>query len=214
MLRWPGFDADPPLTLLLCSADALPQGLPAVPKLIPVVLTIVALLAAGCGGSGSSNASQASSSPGQSNADPPKPGSGRGYPVDPHNVYAYDCARCLSPAVKGDPAYVYVPNSMSNTVTVIDQRTMRILRTFPVGALPQHITPAWDLSRLYADNDVGNSLTPINPRTGQAGTPIPVEDPYNLYFSPDGRYAIVVAERLQKLDFRDPQTMRLEHSVY
>jgi YVTN family beta-propeller protein len=109
---------------------------------------------------------------------------------------------------------VYVPNSMSNTVTIIDQRTLRILRTFPVGALPQHVTPAWDLSRLYADNDVGNSLTPIDPRTGRPGTPIPVEDPYNLYFSPDGRYAIVVAERLQKLDFRDPQTMHLEHSVY
>ena len=57
-------------------------------------------------------------------------------------------------------------------------------------------------------------MTPLNPRTGQPGTPIPVEDPYNLYFSPDGRYAIVVAERLQKLDFRDPATMRLEHSLY
>jgi len=37
----------------------------------------------------------------------------------------------------------------------------------------------------------------------------PGEDPYNLYFSPDGRYAIVVAERLQRLDFRNPATMRL-----
>jgi DNA-binding beta-propeller fold protein YncE len=40
---------------------------------------------------------------------------------------------------------------------------------------------------------------------------VPVQDPYNLYFTPDGRFAIVVAERLQRLDFRDPHTMKLRH---
>ena len=62
---------------------------------------------------------------------------------------------------------------------------------FPAtGALPQHVTPGYDLKTLYVDNDQGNSLTPINPRTGLPGRPIPVADPYNLYFTPDGRYAI------------------------
>ena len=56
-------------------------------------------------------------------------------------------------------------------------------------------------------------LTPINPQTGQPGRPIPVEDPYNLYFTPDGHFAIVVAERLLRLDFRDPHTMKLVHSL-
>jgi DNA-binding beta-propeller fold protein YncE len=80
--------------------------------------------------------------------------------------------------------------------------------------LPQHVTPSYDLRTLYVDNDLGNTLTPINPRTGKLGRPIPVEDPYNLYFTPDGRYAIVVAERLQRLDFRNPNTMALVHSLY
>jgi DNA-binding beta-propeller fold protein YncE len=84
---------------------------------------------------------------------------------------------------------------------------------FAVGALPQHVTPAWNLKRLYVDNDLGNSLTPIDPRTGRRSAPIPVEDPYNLYFTPDGRFAIVVAERLLRLDFRDPASMRLVHSL-
>jgi DNA-binding beta-propeller fold protein YncE len=129
------------------------------------------------------------------------------------NVYAYDRAGGLSSAVTGDPALVYVPNSMSGTVDVISQRTFRVVKQFPTGALPQHVTPAYNLKTLYVDNDLGNSLTPINPRTAQPGRPIPVEDPYNLYFTPDGRYAIVVAERLQRLDFRDPTTMRLIHSL-
>jgi YVTN family beta-propeller protein len=129
------------------------------------------------------------------------------------DVYRYAAAGELSATVRGDPALVYVPNSMSNTVDVISQRTLKVVDQFPVGALPQHVTPSYDLRTLYVDNDLGNSLTPIDPRTGRPGTPIPVEDPYNLYFTPDGRFAIVVAERLQRLDFRNPRTMQLVHSL-
>ena len=103
---------------------------------------------------------------------------------------------------------------MSNTVDVISQRTFKIVAQFPTGELPQHVTPAYNLKTLYVDNDLGNSLTPIDPRTGKPGTPIPVEDPYNLYFTPDGRSAIVVEERLQTLAFRNPNTMRARaHAV-
>ncbi len=129
------------------------------------------------------------------------------------NVYAADRAGNFSPAVGGDRALVYVPNSMSNTVDEISQRTLKIVGHFNTGALPQHVTPSYDLKTLYVDNDVGNTLTPVDPLTGTPGKPIPVEDPYNLYFTPDGSYAIVVAERLQRLDFRQPGTMRLVHSL-
>jgi DNA-binding beta-propeller fold protein YncE len=129
------------------------------------------------------------------------------------NVYRAGAAGAFSPQVHGDPALVYVPNSMSNTVDVISQRTLKIVGQFPTGALPQHVTPAWDLKTLYVDNDLGNTLTPIDPRTGRPGRPIPVEDPYNLYFTPDGRFAIVVAERLQRLDFRRPGSMALVHTL-
>jgi DNA-binding beta-propeller fold protein YncE len=129
------------------------------------------------------------------------------------NVYAADGAGRLSGAARGAKPLVYVPNSVSDTVDVIDQRTMRVVRHFSVGVLPQHVVPAWDLRTLYVTNDVGNSLTTIDPRTGRPGRTIPVEDPYNMYFTPDGRYAIVVAERLHRLDFRDPHTFALRHSL-
>jgi YVTN family beta-propeller protein len=134
-------------------------------------------------------------------------------PQSPANVYRHDLPADLSPAVRGDPALVYVPNSMSDTVTVISQRTLKVVGRFPTGALPQHVTPSYDLRTLYVDNDEGNSLTPIDPRTGRPGRQIAVEDPYNLYFTPDGRFAIVVAERLERLDFRSPRTMRLVRSL-
>ena len=130
------------------------------------------------------------------------------------NVYAADRAGNLSAAVRDAKPYVYVPNSDSNTVDVIDQHTFKIVRHFAVGGLPQHVVPSWDLKTLYVTNDTGNSLTPIDPRTGAPGTPIPVDDPYNMYFTPDGRYAIVVEERLHELAFRDAHTFALHRLVH
>ena len=134
--------------------------------------------------------------------------------LDRHDIYAADRPGLLSPAVRHDPALVYVPNSESDTLDVIDQRTYRIIGHYSVGQLPQHVTPSYDLRTLYILNDEGNSVTTINPRTGKPGRTIPVTDPYNMYFTPDGRYAIVVAEALQRLDFRDAHTMKLVRSVH
>ncbi|HUA03926.1 MAG TPA: YncE family protein [Solirubrobacteraceae bacterium] len=173
-----------------------------------LISAVVALLLAGCGSSHRSAATSTSIF-----RLPPPPAGDSREPRGDVNLYSADVPGDLSPTVRRDPALVYVPNSMSNTVDVISQRTLKIVERFPVGALPQHVTPSYDLRTLYVDNDLGNSLTPINPQTGRPGRPIPVEDPYNLYFTPDGRFAIVVAERLQRLDFRDPGTMRLAHSL-
>jgi YVTN family beta-propeller protein len=129
------------------------------------------------------------------------------------NVYAADRPGQLTGAAKHALQRIYVPNSNSNTVDVIDPHTFKVIDHFAVGGLPQHVVPAWDLKTLYVTNDTGNSLTPINPRTGKRGADIPVDDPYNMYFTPDGRYAIVVAERLHRLDFRNAHTFRLHHSL-
>jgi YVTN family beta-propeller protein len=131
----------------------------------------------------------------------------------PVDIYAADRPNALSQVVVHDRPLVYVPNSMSDTVDVIDPSTARVVEHFAVGGLPQHVVPAWDLKTLYVTNDRGNSLTPIDPVNGRPGPPIAVDDPYNMYFTVDGKYAIVVAERLQRLDFRDPHTFRLVKSV-
>jgi YVTN family beta-propeller protein len=142
------------------------------------------------------------------------PAPGRIPPIlDRNNIYAAGRPGLLSPVVRHDPALVYVPNSKSNTVDVISQKTFKVVEHFPVGALPQHVTPSWDLRTLYVTNDLSNSLTPIDPRTGRPGKPIAALDPYNMYFTPDGRWAIVVAEAHRQLDFRDAHTMALHHSL-
>ncbi len=133
--------------------------------------------------------------------------------LDPANVYAADAPGNLTGPARDALPRIYVPNSESNTVDVIDPTTYKIVGHYVVGALPQHVVPAYDLAHLYVTNDAGNTLTVINPRTARPVRTIPVEDPYNMYFTPDGRYAIVVAERLQRLDFRNAHTFALVKSV-
>ena len=120
----------------------------------------------------------------------------------------------FSPAVRGQLYRIYVPDSDRRTVHVIDPMTMTVSDVLRVGRNPQHVVPAWDLQRLYVTNDLSNSLTPIDPKTAKrAGPDISVDDPYNMYFTPDGKDAIVVAEAHANLDFRDPHTFSLVHRV-
>ncbi len=130
-----------------------------------------------------------------------------------NNIYAAEAPGQMSSATKGARALVYVPNSESNTLDVIDQKTFKVIAHHNIGRLPQHVTPSWDLKTLYVTNDYGNSLTPINPKTGELGKEIPVDDPYNLYFTADGTRAIVVAEALRRLDFRDPHSFVMKKSL-
>jgi DNA-binding beta-propeller fold protein YncE len=188
------------------------------------LLVAAALLGSVAGGGGDagppSGATPVASSAGGSAGSPalPRPAvlraasrlSGMPANLDPKDVYAADRPGALAAAVRGDRPLVYVPDTRSDDVSVIDQHTMRVVGRFAGGPEPQHVVPSYDLRTLYvaADRTPGGSLTPIDPRTGRPGRPVPVADPYNLYFTPDGRSAVVVAEYYQRLDFYDPRTWR------
>jgi len=137
--------------------------------------------------------------------------------VDPANLYSEAGAGKVQPAVAGALPRVYVPNLKSNDVYVIDPASFKVVDRFRVGVNPQHVVPSWDLKTLWVTNNAegrtDGSLTPIDPATGKPRPAIAVDDPYNMYFTPDGRSAVVVAEALKRLDFRDPQTMALQSSL-
>jgi YVTN family beta-propeller protein len=135
--------------------------------------------------------------------------------VDPANVYSETRAGNFSPAVADALSRVYAPNLQTGKVDVIDPTTFTVIDHFAAGQSPQHIVPSWDLQTLWVTGDESlprarGSLVPIDPRTGKPGTPVPVDDAYNMYFTPDGRSAIVVAEAMRRLEFRDPHTMALQ----
>jgi YVTN family beta-propeller protein len=137
--------------------------------------------------------------------------------VDPNNLYSETRSDKLSSIVAKHLPRVYVPNRSSNDVWVIDPATFKVVDKFRVGVHPQHVVPSWDLKTLWVNNNAegrdDGSVTPIDPLTGKPGKSIPVDDPYNMYFTPDGNAAIIVAEARKRLDFRDPQTMAMKYSI-
>ena len=137
--------------------------------------------------------------------------------IDARNLYSETAAGKVSPALSGDLERIYVPNLRSNNVYVVDPATLKVVDRFNVGIGPQHIVPSWDLRTLWVTNNAegrtDGSVTPIDPRTAKPGKAIPVDDPYNMYYTPDGKSAIVVAEARKRLDFRDPKTMALQYSI-
>ena len=137
--------------------------------------------------------------------------------IDARNLYSETAAGKLSPALAGDLERIYVPNLRGNDVYVVDPAAMKVVDRFKVGRSPQHVVPSWDLRTLWVTNNAerrtDGSLTPIDPRTGKPGPAIDVDNPYNMYFTPDGKSAIVVAEARKRLDFRDPKSMALQYSI-
>ncbi|MGH3743808.1 MAG: YncE family protein [Mycobacteriales bacterium] len=129
----------------------------------------------------------------------------------PVNVYAHDGVGMFAPPAAHAPYLLYVPESAGDGVDVVDPVKMKIIAHYKTGLDPQHVVPSWDEKTLYSTNDLSNTLTPFDPLTGRPKGPnIRVDDPYNMYFTPDGRHAIIVAEARQHLDFRDPHTFALD----
>jgi YVTN family beta-propeller protein len=176
---------------------------------VAAALASVVFLASACSsggdGGGDADAQGGSTAPASTDAGGPDTTSADN-PIQPVNVYEHTQSDDLADSVADIPTRVYVPNSESNTVSVIDPMTYEVVNTFPVGQLPQHVVPSHDMQMLYVNNNIGNTLTPIDPRTGQPGESFPVDVPYNLYFTPDGSKAIVIMERNSQIDFRDPNS--------
>jgi YVTN family beta-propeller protein len=170
---------------------------------------LAAVSAVACGGPAKTRSAAPSTTAPPARSDPAAAPSG------PVNIYAADGPNDFSPVVRHDPYLIYVPESAGRGIDIINPTTMTVVDRYDTGLGPQHVVPSWDLKTLYVANDLGNSLTPIDPHTGlPAGPNIPVDDPYNLYFTPDGRYAIVVEEARQTLAFRDPHTFALIKAVH
>ena len=135
-------------------------------------------------------------------------------PVLHNDVYAADRPGMVSPAIAHEPQYLYVPNSYgAPTTTVINQRTHKIVRILHTGLLNQHVTPSYDLKTLYVEASESNQLVALDPQTGTIERRIPVRRPYNLYFTPNGREAVVMSEQYDQILFANPHTFKTQHIV-
>jgi DNA-binding beta-propeller fold protein YncE len=148
----------------------------------------------------------------------PPPLAGMPAVIHRENLYSEAAAGRFNPATAGALPRVYVPDVKGGDVYVIDPARLRVIGRFPAGRHPQHVVPSYDLKTLWVAGSAAPGrgpgfVMPIDPRTSQPGAVIDVPDAYNLYFTPDGRSAVIVAEEDKRLDFRDPHTMAFQQTV-
>lgn len=136
---------------------------------------------------------------------------------DPTNLYSESGADRLSPEVARHLARVYVPSRTSNVVSVIDPESMKLVDTLRLPARPRFVVPAWDLKKLWVvshtEGRPEGSLTALDPASGKLGASVAVTAPHNLYWSPDGRHAIVVVRAHKRLELREATAMGLVHAI-
>ncbi|MEP6648601.1 MAG: hypothetical protein ABJA74_01620 [Lapillicoccus sp.] len=188
------------------------------PAVLPAAVGLVVAALAGCTAVTGSE-SGGTTTPEPSGAGPPAAvtpaaaGSTSSGAASVEGPYAHTGAADLSPVARRARTLVYVPNQQAGTVQVIDPGTYTVVATYPVAQSPEHVVPGYDLTTLWVNSDAGSTLTAIDPATGTVRARVAVADPYNLYFTPDGTEALVMAERLQRIDVRDPATMALRRSL-
>ena len=185
------------------------------------LLAMLAMLVAGllalaaCAGNepGSANPATTAETAGSGPATAAAPDTTRSNQPTAGRPYAATGAGAVTGPARAARTLVYVPNQQAGTVQVIDPSTDTVIATYPVARSPEHVVPSHDLATLWVNSDAGNTLTAIDPSTGQIRGAVTADDPYNLYFTPDGSEALVMAERLKRIDVRDPTTMALKRSV-
>ena len=98
------------------------------------------------------------------------------------------------------PSLAIVMNSGEASVSVIDMTTRQVVRNLPTLREPSHWALSPDRSKLYIADASGNALFIVDPKTGTALGHKTIADPYQLGFTPDHRYLVVNALRLNYVD--------------
>jgi YVTN family beta-propeller protein len=116
-----------------------------------------------------------------------------------------------TPALAAHLAFVI--NSNDASISVIDVDTRTEVKTIPLLREPHHMALTPDHRSLLVGDTAGNAIFFFDPRTGDLQKQMTVSDPYQLVFSPDGRYLTVAGLARAQIDIYDAATMQLLHRV-
>jgi len=113
----------------------------------------------------------------------------------------------LPPPPPGGMAIVL--NSGEASMSLVDiQKRVEIAR-IPVLREPHHLILNPDRSQLLVGDSAGNEVLFLDPHTAELHRRVPVADPYQLGFSPDGKYLVVNGLARKQVDVYDAVSMSL-----
>ncbi len=112
---------------------------------------------------------------------------------------ATPAAAAAAPARASAP--VFVLNSLDGNVSVIDAVRWTEIKRIPTGKEPHHLYLTPDEKSVIVANAASDSLTFIDPRTAEVQRTVRgIRDPYHLRFSPDMKWFVTAANRLNHID--------------
>jgi YVTN family beta-propeller protein len=124
------------------------------------------------------------------------------------SLFALPLLGFIPPAFAATPLAM-VMNSGEASVSIIDMNTRQVVRTVPTLREPSHWALSPDRSKLYIADASGNALFILDPATGAAMGSRRIADPYQLGYTPDRKYLVVNALRINHVDVYDSATLAL-----
>jgi YVTN family beta-propeller protein/uncharacterized repeat protein (TIGR03803 family) len=97
-----------------------------------------------------------------------------------------------STALAAGMTYAYVANNSSNSVSVIDAQSLKLVTTIAVGSLPTELAASPDGQNVLVTNQLGDTVSLISVSSLQViNTLVVGATPVGVDFTPDGRFAYV-----------------------
>jgi YVTN family beta-propeller protein len=106
-----------------------------------------------------------------------------------------------------------VLNSDDDSLSVIDGDTYKETSRVHIGRAPHHLMLTPDKRYLIVAMSEGNELVFIDRSTGAIAKRVEVSDPYQIGFSPDGKWFVSNSLRLDRIDIFDAATFELKHRL-
>ena len=117
----------------------------------------------------------------------------------------------LAPAAYGEtaPPICMVMNSAGASVSIIDMNTRQVIATQPTFREPSHWALTPDRKTMYVCDAGGNAFFAFDPVTAAPKGHFKIADPYQLAYTPDAKYLVVNALRLDHVDVYDAASLKL-----
>jgi YVTN family beta-propeller protein len=124
---------------------------------------------------------------------------------------ALAAAFSLSGAAMATTAVVL--NSDDDSLSVIDSGSYREISRIHIGRGPHHLIATPDGLTLIVAMSGSNELVMIDRATGVEKQRVTASDPYQIGFSPDGKWFVAASIRLDRIDIYDAQNYQLLHRL-
>jgi DNA-binding beta-propeller fold protein YncE len=128
-------------------------------------------------------------------------------------IAAFALALAVSGGAQADS--VLVLNSEDASYSILSRSQRVELQRFPVGREPHHLMLTPDGKDVLIGSTATNELLVLDAKTGERrGVQRNIIDPYQLGFSPDGKWFVTVAYRLDHVDIYQAEGFKLAGRIF